>query len=359
MANSIIRLTLSELASTAALGINLTNADIVAKYEAGPTDLSARGGTSIGGVCTDNSGNIYISDMDEHVILKVNEGGEVSVFAGLSGTSGRNGTLTKVAAGTARFNTPKGIACDNSGRVYVADSANNQIRVIHDGFVSHLAGAGDGSSGQTDGVGGVARFNDPTDVCVDPTGVVYVCDKGNNSVRKVTSGTVLTFAGSSSGDKENVAGTAGDIFDAPNAIACDNNGELYVCDSGNFKIKRITQSGWVYLFSGSGVQGKVKGTTAFDGRYNDLIQSDVDTSGNLYVVDNNSGSGSRLIILDKLGVQKIVNDFTGASGYNDEIQGVAVSPAGKLFAVVSATGAFESSSSSSSSVDSSSSSSSE
>jgi sugar lactone lactonase YvrE len=347
MANSIIRLTLSELASTAALGVNLTNADIVAKYEAGPTDLSARGGSSIGGVCTDNSGNIYISDMDEHVILKVNEGGEVSVFAGLAGTSGVNGTLTKVAAGTARFNTPKGIACDNTGRVYVADSGNNQIRVIHDGFVSHLAGAGDGASGLVDGTGADARFDDPADVCVDPTGTVYVCDRGNHSIRKVTSGTVLTFAGSASGDQDDVAGTAGAIFNSPNAITCDNNGELYVCDSGNFKIKRITQSGYVYLFSGSGTQGKVKGTTAFDGRYNDLQQSDMDNTGNLYVVDNNSGSGSRLVMLDKLGIQRIVNDFTGASGYNDELAGVAVSPAGKLFAVVSATGAYESSSTSS------------
>jgi hypothetical protein len=73
----------------------------------------------------------------------------------------------------------------------------------------------------------------------------------------------------------------------------------------------------------------------------------MDNTGNLYVVDNNSGSGSRLVMLDKLGIQRIVNDFTGASGYNDELAGVAVSPAGKLFAVVSATGAYESSSTSS------------
>ena len=140
MANSILRLTLSEIASSAATGVNLTNADVVAKLEAGPTGLLAKGSTSIGGICTDNSGNIYVSDMDQHVILKVDEGGRISVYAGEAGTSGRNGTLTKVAALTARFNTPKGLACDASGNVYVADSGNNQVRVIHQGYVSHLEG---------------------------------------------------------------------------------------------------------------------------------------------------------------------------------------------------------------------------
>ena len=349
MANSIIRLTLSELASTGALGVNLTNADIVAKLEAGSAYLADKGGSAIGGVCTDYSGNIYVSDAAEHVILKVSEGGQVSVLAGSAGTSGRNGTLTKVAAGDARFNTPRGLACDKSGNIYVADTGNNQIRVIHEGFVSHLAGQGDGTSGFVDGVGATASFNQPVDVAVDRTGLVYVCDKGNHSIRRVKGGSVLTLAGDSAGDQSNVAVTANDIFTSPEAIAVDNDGTLFVCDTGNYKVKMISPRGWVYWMSGSGVQGKAKGTTAYDGQYNDLRFTDVDNTGNLYVVDNNAGSGSRIILLDKNGVQNVVHDLAGATSYNDELLGVAVSPAGKLFAVVTEAAEFMSSSESSSS----------
>lgn len=364
MANSVIRLIASEIATTAALGVNLTNADIVSKLEAGPIGLLVKGCTSVGGICTDQSGNIYVSDVDEHVILKINEGGKISTYAGLAGTSGRNGTLTKVAALSARFNKPKGLACDRSGNIYVADSGNNQIRVIHDGYVSHLAGCGEGISGFTDGVGGAASFNNPTDVAVDRTGVVYVADRDNHSIRRVKSGTVYTVSGDVAGDTENVssaanAAGANGIYRYPQALSVDDNGDIFVCDSGNYKIKLLKSTGWVYLFSGSGIQGKVKGTTSFNGRYNDLLFSDIDKSGNLYVIDNNSVSGSRLIRLNKLGIQNIVHDFTGATSYNNELTGVAVSPAGKLFVTIQVVDAYESSSSSSDGYSSESSSSSE
>ena len=339
MANSIIRLISSDIATTAALGVNLTDAEVALKLEAGPTGLSAKGSVQIGGVCTDRSGNIYISDVANHVILKVSEGGQTSVYAGSSGNFGRNGTLTNVPSLDARFKNPRGLACDRSGNVYVADTGNNQIRVIRNGKVSHVAGAGDGSGGFVDGDGATARFQDPYDVAVDPTGIVYVADYTNNSIRRVKDGTVYTVSGDSAGNLNNVssaAQTAGsnDIYTNPKALAIDPNGDVLVCDSGNYQIKVLKPTGWVYKFSGSTI-GKDKGTTAFDGKFNDLVQCDFDNSGNLYVVDKNSGSGSRVIRLEKTGVQEIVNDFAGATGYNNDVEGVAVSPAGKLFAIVS------------------------
>lgn len=336
MANSVIRLTSSEIATTAALGVNLTNADIAAKLEVGANQLTAAGSVSVGGVCCDQSGNIYVSDVDRHVILRIREGGQVAILAGLSNTSGINGTLTNVAPTTARFNGPRGLCCDKSGNIYVADTGNHQIRKITpDGRVSHVAGWGTVSSGSVDAVGGAAKFNSPYDVAVDPSGVLYVADYGNNCIRRIKDGTVYTFAGSTvAGDKENCAVTAEAIFTSPKALAVDANGNIFVCDSGNDKIKMITPRGWVYLFSGSGTDGKVKGTTAFNGRFKDLVQCDVDKSGNLYVVDKNTGSGTRVIKLQRTGIQEIVNDFTGTTS-NDYIEGVAVSPAGKLFAVCS------------------------
>jgi len=340
MANAIIRLNLSELATTAALGVNLTDADVNAKLEAGPLQLADKNSISVGGVCTDQSGNIYVSDFDRHTILKIDEGGRVSILAGEDGVAGRNGTLTNVAAG-ARFDTPRGICCDKSGNIYVADSGNNQIRMINpNGRVSHLAGAGDGSSGFVDGDGATARFDGPLDVAVDNNGRVWVADTNNHSIRRIKGGNVYTFSGDSSGDKENVSSAASaaggnDIYNSPAGIAVDANGDIFVMDTGNDKIKLLKRSGWVYLFSGDGVDGKVKGDSAFNGRFSDLRQCDVDYSGNLYVVDKNAGAGSRVIKFEKTGVQEIVHDLAGAGSYNDDVEGVACSPAGKLFLIVS------------------------
>jgi len=88
--------------------------------------LTAVGSTAVAGVCTDWSGNIYLSDPEKHIIIKVTEGGDVKLFAGLTGVSG----TTNGNGNAARFNEPMGIACDRSGNIYVADTGNNQIRRI-------------------------------------------------------------------------------------------------------------------------------------------------------------------------------------------------------------------------------------
>jgi sugar lactone lactonase YvrE len=344
MANEgrVIRITSSDIASTAALGVNLTNTEVANKLEAGETTFASLNGVDPRGVCCDYSGNIYIADTGAHAIYKLDEGGRFSLYAGLPGTNGRNGTLTKVAALDARFDGPRGICCDKSGNVYVADTNNNQVRVIKDGFVSHLAGQGDGSSGATDGAGADAEFNSPWDVDVDPRGDVYVADRLNHCIRKIANGgTVSTFAGStSSGDKTNVATTAEEIFNLPEAVTIDANGNIFVCDTGNFKVKKITPRGWVYWHSGSTV-GKSLGTDRTDAigknnqtvQYNDLSRGAVDRSGNLYVIDVNGPTGSRLLRVNTEGEAAVVNDFNLASDVDASVVAVTFSPAGKMFVV--------------------------
>jgi len=337
MANEgrLIRLTSSDIASTAALGVNLTNAEIAAKLEAGEANFASKSGVSPRAVCADYSGNLYVCDRLSHAIYKIDEGGQISTYAGEPGTSGDNGTLTNVAALDARFTNPRGIACDKSGNIYVADTGNNQIRVIRDGFVSHVAGDGGGVSGASDGVGGAASFDGPFDLDVDPSGVVWVADTGNNMIRRIIDGTVYTFAGSQvAGDKENVAVTAEEIFDAPQAISVDQNGDLFVCDTGNRKIKKVIQTGHVYLHSGSGSLGRSLGTTAFNCEYDTLVRSDIDASGNLYVVDSDvdGSAGSRLLRISSNGIPSVINDFNGTT-VDGSVVGVAVSPAGKFFVI--------------------------
>lgn len=333
MANSVIRLTAAEIAETAALGVALTNAEIATKLEVGPNDLLGKGSVSVSGACVDYSGNIYVSDLDRHIILKIEEGGKLSILAGKANVSGDNGTQTNVPALDARFDSPVGLACDRSGNIYVADSGNHQIRVIRGGTVSHVAGIA-GSAGLTNGQGDVAEFDTPWDVDVTPSGIVYVADRGNDAIRKIVDGNVTTFAGGGgSGDKDNVASTETQIFNACQGVAIDANGNLFICDTGNRKIKKITPNGWVYRHSGSGVAGKDLGTTAFDCKYNDLRHSAVDQSGNLYVVDANAALGTRLLRVSTIGIPAVVNDFNG-TGYNDDATAVAFSPGGKMFVVV-------------------------
>ena len=368
----VVRFALSSAAASAYLGVNVTNAKVGAILEDGPTALAAKGLASVGGVCTDYSGNIYVSDPENHVIMKINEGGRITTFAGQAGSPGRNGTLTNIVETynnpVARFNTPRGLACDKSGNIYVADSGNNQIRVIKpNGVVSHVAGNGNGTSGLVDstlGDGGAAMFNNPVDVAVDNSGTIYVCDKGNHAIRQIKGGNVDTIAGNgSSGDvsAEQLYGANKAVLNSPNAIAVDPEGNILICDSGNYKIKKLTPRGYIYRHSGSGTLGRGLGTDVGDSKaytcqYVDLRYSAVDKSGNLYVVDRgNASNASRILKVNYTGAPSVIADFNEASSYNSNSLGIAVSPAQKLF--VTFASETELGSSSSSSVDSSSSSS--
>lgn len=337
--NQVVRFALSD-----ANGV--TGFSVSSKIEAGAAGLLARGSQQVGGVCTDYSGNIYVTDPSQHCIIKIDEGGRVSNFAGTPGTSGNNG-VTKVANNSAEFNTPLGICCDKSNNLYVADSGNNMIRKISSGYVTNVAGSSAAASGFVDGVGSVARFNAPSGIAVDNAGIIYVADTDNNAVRKITmNGDVLTIFGNvssgASGDEENVEAngqTAG--LSAPKDVAVDAEGNVYVLDSGNNKIKKIVPRGWVYLFSGSGTAGTSLGTAgstpataqSFTCEYETLSMCDTDASGNLFVVDF-AETATRLLKVNYNGVPAEVADFQGTAVVACPVA-VAVSPGQKLFVTMS------------------------
>lgn len=359
---------MTDIASSSAAAVNISDAMVTAKTVVGSVTLENKSIQSVGGMCTDYSGNIYVSDTEQSVIFKVTEGGKLNLLAGIAGVPGNNSALQNVPAANARFNGPRGLACDKTGNIYVADTGNNQIRVIKDGKVSVLAGNGLTTSGLVDAASNPlqARFNAPRDVAVDNTGNIYVCDTGNDAIRRITGGNVQTIAGSGgSGDLENVkASKYTDPFNNPFSIAVDAAGNLFVLDTGNSKIKKITPNGWIYLFSGSGIEGTSLGTgatKAYTCTYQTLTSVKCERNGYLYVVDTGSETSpesSRLLRINTFGVPSVIRDFS--DGSYASLAGVAVSPAQKVF--VSITAASEkvssSSSSSSSSVDSSSSSSS-
>ena len=138
---------------------------------AGVNQLLVPGSTDLAGVCVDPSGNIYVTDASKHIILKISQSGTISTIGGSTGVSGNN-TSETVSAEDSRFNYPTGIICDRNGDLYVCDTNNHQIRKISNDKISLVAGAATPASGTADGVGDAARFNNPYDVCIDPSGVI-------------------------------------------------------------------------------------------------------------------------------------------------------------------------------------------
>ncbi len=231
------------------------------------------------GVATDAAGNIYVADAFNHQIRKIGLDGTVTTLAG----NGSDGNVDGPAA-TARFSYPFAVATDSVGNVYVADWGNHAIRKLApDGSVSTLAG--NGTSGTADGTGNAASFSGPLGLAVDSAGTVFVADTNNNLIRKITSsGIVTTLAGSGSQGSTNGTGTVAE-FRTPQGVTVDASGTVYVADTGNQQIRRITAAGVVTTLAGNGEAGIGNGAAA-TASFNSPTGVAIDNGGTLYVADS-------------------------------------------------------------------------
>jgi sugar lactone lactonase YvrE len=193
------------------------------------------------GVAVDPFGNVFVADTYNHTIREIfASDGTVTTLAGVAGTPGfRNGPSIPNSPTGALFNYPYGITVDANENIYVADALNNMIRKISHGYVTTLAGAG--GSGSRDGVGTNALFSVPVALAADGAGNVYVADYGNNLIRQVSPlGVVTTLAGlpglsgSANGDGANAT------FSQPSGIAVDSATNVYVADTSNDLIRKMT-----------------------------------------------------------------------------------------------------------------------
>jgi NHL repeat len=203
------------------------------------------------GLGIDHVGNLYVADTFNHTIRKVNPAGVVTTLAGIPEESGcEDGT-----SGTASFCYPRAITVDKVGNVFVADSFNHTVRkIIPTGLVSTLAGTA-GTRGASDGLGHDTGLYNPQGLTMDSAENLYLTDTFNHTVRKITpSGEVTTLAGTagSIGSKDGM-GTAAS-FNNPTGITCDGFDNLYVADTGNSSIRRITPEGAVSTLIGYGGQ---------------------------------------------------------------------------------------------------------
>ncbi len=225
----------------------------------------------------DGSGNLFLADQMNHSIRKITPDGRVSTLAG-DGTEG----FADGSGAQARFRQPVALVVNADGNLYVADFGNHAIRKVSmSGAVTTIAG--DSLAGYSDGTGKSARFNGPSGIVSDQTGTLYVADFFNNVIRQVTpAGRVTTYAGTGTagatdGDRQNCR------FTLPAGMGMGPQGNIYVSDWGGFRVRKITPQGIVSTLAGS-TQGYADG----DGKtakFNTPYAVSCDAAGNVFVAD--------------------------------------------------------------------------
>jgi sugar lactone lactonase YvrE len=244
------------------------------------------------GVAVDASGDLYIADTYNFVVRKVSAfTGVITTVAGnhTEGFSGDGGLATN-----AMLSYPDGIAVDTSGNLYIADSVNNRIRKVtaSTGIITTVAGNGTAGYSGDGGQATSAMLDEPQGVAVDTSGNLYIVDTLNYRIRKVaaSTGVISTVAG------DGIEGYSGDGQQAttveihPTGLAVDLSANLYIADSGNDRIRKVTAStGIITTVAGNGTAGySGDGGQATSAEINDPQNVAVDEVGNLYIADNSN-----------------------------------------------------------------------
>ena len=271
-------------------------------------------------LAVDTAGTLFVADAFNNTIRSISPAGAVSTLAGSPGVQGStNGT-----GSAARFAAPFGITNDAQGNLFVADTDNGLIRKIAaGGVVTTLAGAPN-TGIYKEGTGALATFGRVDNLAVGPDGNVYVAVSQNNVIAKITpQGVVSTFAGSPTvaGSADGTGTTA--RLNGPRGLAFDAQGNLYVSELGNHTIRKITPAGVVSTLAGSaGSAGNVNGTGAI-ARFNQPNGLVVDATGNIYVADSLNNS------IRKISPAGVVSTVAGAAGVSSIT--LTALPAGLFF----------------------------
>jgi len=289
-----------------------------------------------GGIAIDASGDLFVADTQNNAIRKITPTGSVSTYAGTAGVVGSSDGTGPAA----QFSRPGGIAADGAGNIFVADSGNNVIRrIAPGGVVTTLAGTA-GVYGWADGMGSAAQFNAADGIATDSSGNVYVADGGNNTIRKITpAGSVTTLAGMPAGQNGVIEGPAGAAarFFTPAAVAVDASGNVYVSDLYNHEIRKVTPAGLTTTLAGSpsGI-GSVDGTGAAAGFFAPQGVA-VDGNGNVYVVDSFANTIRRVtpggVVTTLAGSTQSAGsaDGTGSGALFSDPNGIAADSAGNIY----------------------------
>lgn len=269
------------------------------------------------GVTLDSSGNLYIADYDNSVIRKVSTTGTITTVAGDNG-AGAGYSGDNAIATSAQLNQPISVAVDSAGNMYIADSTNNRIRKVtaSTGFITTMTGSdlrGDQGDG---GTASGALIDEPVGIAVDSAGNVYFSDSANHKIRKIgVNGVITTVAGNGNSGFSGDGGpaTQAQLF-YPRGIALDSQGNLYIADYSNQRIRKVT-NGIIQTIAGQTLHGLYgDGGPATQALLNFPTGVAVDNAGNVYIADNQN------FIVRKLTPTKpsiLSNGVVTASGFGD------------------------------------------
>ena len=282
------------------------------------------------GVAVDAVGNTYIADTGDNSIVRVSPAGTLTAVAGISSSSKTLGDGGPAIH--AFLSSPVGMTFDSAGNLYVAEAGGHRVRKIDPtGNISTVAGTGTQGSSWTfeGGRATAADLTWPEDVAVDAAGNVYIADPPGSAVRKVTpDGIITTVAGT------NTAGFSGDGGPAtraqlrePSGVAMDRSGNLYIADTFNFRIRKVTPDGTITTVAGSGYAGYLgDGIAATAAGLQSPVGIRVDAAGDLVLGDTTS---VRLVTPDGT-IHTLAGPGTNAAFF--EAWGVAFSGSGDIFA---------------------------
>jgi trimeric autotransporter adhesin len=252
------------------------------------------------GVALDPAGDLYFADSGNYRVRKVSNG-VITTVAG-DGTQGLSGD--NVPATSVQLFNPLGVAADSAGNLYIADSCSNRIRKVANGVMTTVAGTGTAGSVGDNGPATSAQLYCPTGVTVDSAGNLYIADTGNNLVRMVWNGVIITVAGGGSSLGDNGPATAAQLS-GPSSVAVDSAGNLYIADTGNGRIRKVS-SGVITTVAGIGPPPSPNcllsifgepcpgpfsgdGGPATKAQLNEPTGVAVDSIGNLYIADSTNG----------------------------------------------------------------------
>lgn len=261
------------------------------------------------GILFDSSGNLYIADSLNNRVRKISNG-SVSTVAG-NGTAGFAGDGSSATASGTELNSPSGLAFDSSGNLYIADSGNYEVRKVSGGNISTVAGKNSLGSGFGGDLGPAtsAELGNPSGVVVDSGGNIYIADPANNTIRVVCvtqtpiACTTSYFGGTvwATGDINTFAGTqltgqgysgdggpaTGSLLNNPVSLSYDSVGNMYIADSGNNAVRKVDTNGNISTIAGNGVPGySGDGGPATDALLNTPKGVAVDSTGNVFIADS-------------------------------------------------------------------------
>lgn len=268
------------------------------------------------------SGDIFIADTEMNRVLRVTQSGLLSIVAGKgkailrienSGPppqfSGDGGPAT-----SADLDRPAGVAVDAQENIYISDQLNNRVRkVTPDGYIQTIAGTGETGYGGDNGPAVAAKLAHPMGIAVDANGNVYVADRENNRIRKISvDGTIRTVVGSGRQGQSGNAPALSINLDFPHGVAMDAMGTLYVADTGNNRVRRLDSDGIVRTVAGTGEQDFVgdegPAVQAGLGRPDSLA---TDAQGNIYIADRANW------LIRKITRDGIIHTIAGVAGNHE------------------------------------------